>query len=212
MGCIDYWLSQSFVIYMIIVFFFIAEKPGLNVTRSDDQKEEPRKSSSVSSASKQRAPSPPLPSTSAAPQSTLQSGTRVCVLQPSAKSTAGFALSGKSPPPYVICQIEKDSPAEKAGLHLNDVLLSINGKSVVDKSYEDTVKLVKEALQQKRVELVVRGPTQEQTKINTQLSVNDRTKSSIGSNNSSNPRNNDSIGEGEPSCQGANAVEEYQST
>lgn len=43
-----------------------------------------------------------------------------------------------------------------------------------------------------------------------QSSINDRAKSSVGSSDSANTRNNDSIG-GEPSRQGSNAVEEYQS-
>ncbi|CAF5099090.1 unnamed protein product, partial [Rotaria socialis] len=68
----------------------------------------------------------------------------------------GFALSGKTAPPYVICQVEGGSPAEKAGLLINDALLSINGKSVTETTYEETVKLIKEALQKKNVELVVR--------------------------------------------------------
>jgi membrane-associated protease RseP (regulator of RpoE activity) len=201
MNCIDHRLSHTFVIY-IIDFFFTAEQQEPSVIRSsNDQTSNPRKSSS--SSGKQQAPAPPTSSTI---QSILPSGTRVCILQPSADRTAGFALSGKSPPPYIICQIEKNSPAEKAGLLLNDALLSINGKSVTDKSYEDTVKLVKEALQQKSVELVV----QDRTKMGTQSSSIDPTKLSMDSNDSNNLGNNSSIGV-EPSRQGTNAVEEYQS-
>ncbi|CAM4989692.1 unnamed protein product, partial [Rotaria socialis] len=90
---------------------------------------------------------------------------------------------GTAPPPYVICQIEKGSPAEKAGLLLNDTLLSINGKSVVESEYEDTVKLIKEALQQKSVELVVReqSTSQSRAKNNSQSSMPDPRNSSLGS-------------------------------
>jgi len=209
MNCIDHRLSHTFVIY-IIDFFFTAEQQEPSVIRSsNDQTSNPRKSSS--SSGKQQAPAPPTSSTI---QSILPSGTRVCILQPSADRTAGFALSGKSPPPYIICQIEKNSPAEKAGLLLNDALLSINGKSVTDKSYEDTVKLVKEALQQKSVELVVQDQasiqSKDRTKINSQSSTSDQFKSSLGSNDSNNLGNTGSIG-AEPSRQGSNAVEEYQS-
>ena len=126
-------------------------------------------------------------------------------------------MSGKSPPPYIICQIEKNSPAEKAGLLINDALLSVNGKSVMDKSYEDTVKMIKEALQQKNVELVVRDAAasqlkdQDRSKLGSQSSMSDQGKSSLTSNDSNNLGPNDSIGGGEPSHQGSNAVEEYQS-
>ncbi len=185
--------------------FFTGDQPVSSVGRSsDDQKSDSRKDSSASSG-KAAAPPPP----------TSAPGTRVCILQPSASRTAGFALSGKSPPPFVICQIEKDSPADKAGLLLNDVLLSINGKSVVDKSYDETVKLIKEALQQKSVELVVREQSatqlqdKDRTKTGSQSSASDPTKLSMGSYDSNISRSNDTGPE--PSRQGSNAVEEYQS-
>lgn len=149
---------------------------------------------------------------------TQPAGTRTCILQPTTERTAGFALSGKSPPPYIICQIEKNSPAEKAGLLLNDALLSINGKSVTDKTYEETVKMIKEALQQKSVELVVRDATaasqfkdQDRSKLGSQSSMSDQGKSSLTSNDSNNLGRDGSVGGGESSHQGSNAVEEYQS-
>jgi membrane-associated protease RseP (regulator of RpoE activity) len=209
MNCIDQWLSYSHQL-----FFFISaeQQESGGVTRSsNDQTSVPPKSSL--SYGKQQAPAPPT--------SSLTSGTRVCTLQPSANHTAGFALSGNTSPPYTICQIEKNSPAEKAGLVLNDALLSINGKPVTETSYEETVKLVKEALQQKNVELVVReqssspvkDTTQTQAKMGSQSSVNDQTKFSMGSNDSNNLSSNPgSMGGGEaPSRRSANAVEEYQS-
>ncbi len=215
MKCIDDRLIHTYVIYMIV--FFAAEQQETretSVVRSsnDQTSSAPRQSSTTSASSaKQQAPVPPPVSTT---QTTSPPGSRVCILQPSAARTAGFALSGKSPPPYVICQIEKNSPAEKAGLLLNDVLLSINGISVTDKSYEDTVKLVKEALQQKSVELVVQDQasiqSKDRTKMSSQSSTSDQIKSSLGSNDSNNLGNTGSIGL-EPSRQGSNAVEEYQS-
>jgi len=227
MKCIDNWLRHVYVIYIIV--FFAAEQQETReasvVRSSNDQTSSvarsskdqtssvPRQSSTTSASSaKQQAPAPPPTSTA---QPTSAPGTRTCILQPSAARTAGFALSGKSPPPYVICQIEKNSPAEKAGLLLNDVLLSINGTSVIDKSYEDTVKLVKEALQQKSVELVVQDQTsiqsKDRTKLDSQSSTSDQLKLSMGSNDSNNIGNTGSIGSAEPSRQGSNAVEEYQS-
>lgn len=162
-------------------------------------------------------PSNVTSSKQAASSATQPAGTRTCILQPTAERTAGFAVSGKSPPPYIICQIEKNSPAEKAGLLINDALLSVNGKSVMDKSYEDTVKMIKEALQQKSVELVVRDAAasqfkdQDRSKMGSQSSMSDQGKSSLTSNDSNNLGPSDSIGGGEPSRQGSNAVEEYQS-
>jgi len=183
-----------------------AEQQESSVIRSSgDQTSGQRKTSSSSSSGKQQAPAPPTSSTNLPP------GTRLCILHPSADRTAGFALSGKAPPPYIICQIEQSSPAEKAGLLLNDALLSINGKSVVDKSYEDTVKLIKESLQQKSVELVVREKSsdRDRTKVDSQSS-SEQGKLSMGSNDSNNLGTNDNIGGVEPSRQGSNAVEEYQ--
>ncbi|CAF4041131.1 unnamed protein product [Rotaria sp. Silwood2] len=179
----------------------ILDDESNNETIQTDQTSTSRKSSA--SSNKQTAPAPPISSTS---QSTLSTGTRVCILQPSSDRTAGFALSGKSPPPYLICQVEKNSPADKAGLLLNDVLLSINGKLVTETNYEDTVKLIKEALQKKTVELVVR---EQSSQLDDNTKNQDRTKFSLGSIDSTNTGNKDSIG-GEPSQQGANAVEEYQ--
>ncbi|CAF1569314.1 unnamed protein product [Rotaria magnacalcarata] len=168
---------------------------------SNDQTNNQRKSSS--SSNKQTAPVAPASSTSS---SNSNAGTRTCILQPSADRTAGFALSGKTAPPYVICQVERGSPAEKAGLLINDAVLSINGKSVTETTYEETVKLIKEALQKKNVELVVRERLSNSEDNTTNQ---DPAKFSLGSIDNSNLGNQDSIG-GEPSQQGANAVEEYQ--
>ena len=208
-------------LFILLLFLSISAEPPsqqqqISVSRpSNDQVNNPR-TSSTSSSGKQQAPAPPISSSSRNQSMTLP-GTRVCILQPSAERTAGFALSGKSPAPFIICQIEKNSPAEKAGLLINDALLSINGKSVTDKSYDETVKLIKEALQTKNVELVVRDASSSQlqnkdrSKVDSQSLISDQGKLSMGSNDSNNLGHNDSIGDGEPSRQGSNAVEEYQS-
>ncbi|CAF3486275.1 unnamed protein product [Rotaria socialis] len=82
-------------------------------------------------------------------------GSRICVLEISNTRKAGFAISNTNSPPYIVCKIENKSPAEKAGLKLNDILLSVNGKSLTETSYKDTVQLIKEALQQKTIQMVV---------------------------------------------------------
>ena len=213
---VDYWLSQTFVSFTSSIFFlsffsFSAEQQETVMTRSVTEPTGDSQRSSTVGSTKQAAPVQP---TSLASQST---GTRTCTLIPTPDRTAGFALSGKTPPPYIICQIEKNSPAEKAGLLLNDALLSINGKSVTEKSYEDTVKLIKEALQQKSVELVVRDASasqfkdQERSKFGSLTSASEQGKSSLASADSNILGTNGSTGGGEPSRQGSNAVEEYQS-
>lgn len=156
-------------------------------------------------------------------RATLPAGARLCILQPSVERTAGFALSGKSSPPYLICQIEKNSPAEQADLRLNDALLSINSQSVAEMAYEETVKLIKEALKQPSVELVVRAlpssdvkdkaPGQDRTKMGSQSSASEQAKFSLQSTGSANAGSNGNslAGGGEPMQRGTNAVEEYQS-
>ncbi|CAF4478246.1 unnamed protein product, partial [Rotaria magnacalcarata] len=181
--------------------FHSEQSTSSSLRGSNDQTNNQRKSSS--SSNKQTAPVAPASSTSS---SNSNAGTRTCILQPSADRTAGFALSGKTAPPYVICQVERGSPAEKAGLLINDAVLSINGKSVTETTYEETVKLIKEALQKKNVELVVRERLSNSEDNTTNQ---DPAKFSLGSIDNSNLGNQDSIG-GEPSQQGANAVEEYQ--
>ncbi|CAF1264782.1 unnamed protein product [Rotaria magnacalcarata] len=82
-------------------------------------------------------------------------GSRICLLELSNTRTAGFAISNTNSPPYIVCKIEPKSPAEKAGLQLNDIILAINGKSLTETNYKDTVQLLKEALQQKTIQMVV---------------------------------------------------------
>lgn len=70
-------------------------------------------------------------------------------------TTAGFAINGMDPAPFKVCKIEKDSPAEKSGLKLKDALVSVNGRSIADSSYEDAIAVIKEELLKKRIQLVV---------------------------------------------------------
>ena len=201
--------------------FLLAGHQESSVVRPvNDQGTIPRGSSLPSSSNKQPAPAPPA---SSAARATLPAGARLCILQPSAERTAGFALSGKSSPPYLICQIEKNSPAEQAGLRLNDALLSINSQSVAETTYEETVKLIKEALKQPSVELVVResssseikekAPSQDRLKMGSQSSASEQAKASLQSSASANTGSNGNSlgGGGEPTQRGTNAVEEYQS-
>ena len=192
MNSTDDQFSREFVLCIII--FLIAGQPTLNVART-----------SSSSSVKQAAPGPPTSSTT---QSSSLAGTRVCILHPSIDHTAGFALSGKTSPPYIICQVEKNSPADKAGLLVKDALISINGKLVTEANYEDTVKLIKEALQKKSVELVVRDQLSSQSEDYT--ITQDQTKLSMSSDSSNNVASKDDV-RGEPGHLGTNAVEEYQS-
>lgn len=194
---------------IFVIFSFLAELHAASVASSTNElTSTARKSSSELSttpSTKQAAPAPPPTQSATTPA--LPPGARVCILQPSSERTAGFALSGKSGPPFIICQIEKASPAEKAGLLLNDALLSIDGKSVANATYEETVKLIKEGLQQQSVELVVRGQTKDtkDTLNRTKMGI-EQAKISVASTDSANSNTG-----GDSSNRGTNPVEEYQS-
>jgi predicted metalloprotease with PDZ domain len=110
------------------------------------------------------------------------------------------------PPPFKICKIEKNSPAAKAGLKLNDILISVNGKSVSGTSYEETISIIKEELQRKVVQLLVKHPTTLAPKRNAAGSL-----SSTSGNSSTSVGNTGGSETDEPSHRGANAVQQYQS-
>ncbi|CAF4563054.1 unnamed protein product [Rotaria sp. Silwood1] len=131
-------------------------------------------------------------------------GSRVCQLETSNSCAAGFTISNIGPPPFTICKIEKNSPAEKAGLRLNDTVLSINGKSVIETNYKDTIQIITEALQHKIVQFVVNEQSlskEYETKKKSQSSASD----SSGNNNLR------SSGKEEANHGAINVVQEYQS-
>ena len=132
-------------------------------------------------------------------------GTRLCTIETLPNRAAGFAISGMDPPPFKICKIERESAAEKAGLRLNDTLISINGQSVVATSYEDTISIIKEQLQQERVQVVVKQQsplTSLQAAADSQSSISGTSSFSFGN-----------IGGSEDggSHRGVTAVQQYQS-
>lgn len=89
-------------------------------------------------------------------------GERVCVLEPKSNRPIGFRINQFHSPPFTICQIEKDSSAEKAGLRVNDTLISINGKSVLQSNYEQIMQIINEAHHEQFIQIVVNQPTTRQ--------------------------------------------------
>jgi C-terminal processing protease CtpA/Prc len=55
----------------------------------------------------------------------------------------GFSVKKRKTGPHIIAAVEKDSPAGKAGLKVNDLLLRLNSVNLIGKSYLKTVDLLK---------------------------------------------------------------------
>lgn len=89
------------------------------------------------------------------PSSVSSPGERVCILEPKPNRPLGFQINQYHSPPFTIGKIEKDSPAEKAGLQLNDTLISINGKSVLQSDYEQIMRTINSVRQEKSIEFLV---------------------------------------------------------
>lgn len=135
----------------------------------------------------------------------LVGSSRVCTLELSNGGPAGFAINNTGSPPFIICKIDRNSPADKAGLRLNDKILSINGKSLMETNYKDAVQIMKEALEQKIARIIV-----------SQQSIskpNEKKKKRISFSSSSSENSNLLIAESKVQNPNTiNAVEEYQST
>lgn len=67
----------------------------------------------------------------------------------------GFTINSQVKPKYMIYEVDKNSPAEFAGLRKNDVLIEINNKNIRRTSFEKVRVLLSQAYLTNKVELLV---------------------------------------------------------
>ena len=136
----------------------------------------------------------------------LLDGARVCTLETVPNRTAGFAISGIDPAPFKICKVEKQSPAEKSGLKLNDILISINGKSVINSGYEETISLIKTELRKKTIQLLVKQSSEAKQRSGPSLG-----QSSVDGNSTIDFQGVSRSEANDSNQRGTNAIQQYQS-
>jgi len=144
------------------------------------------------------------PTTDDLSPSSVLSGARICVVEIVPGHSMGFTVEGGCPPPFRICKIEPDSPAEKAGLQINDFLISINGTSILDKTYDGTLQVIRQATQESHIQFVVNQLAKKKSSDSDPESDASVSYSSDEENKKARPRES-------TSNRGANAVQLYQS-
>ncbi|CAF1516560.1 unnamed protein product [Adineta ricciae] len=111
--------------------------------------------------------------------SSISRRTRHCILKPSMGNPAGFSISGEDKGPFIISKIDKDSPGELAGLQISDILLSIDGKSLLHATYDETIQTIKQALTKPSVDIVVKQSSDPKRRESSESSSSDASDDSV---------------------------------